>query len=291
MREKPSWIRTKAYPVNNTNVKRGINLLKLNTICWQGACPNRFECWNRDEAAFLIGGDICTRNCSFCNVKSGRPKKYDVYEPKRLAQMIKTLQLKYVTVTGVERDDLPDKGAWLYAETVRAIRRSCNGIKIELLVPDFRGVDKALSYVMETRPEVMAHNIETVRRVFKKIRRAFDYDLSLEILRRMSEVGIAKSNIMLGLGETDEEVYQLMQEIYDTGCRLLTITQYLPPSDKHMEVSRWVKPETFKLWQERAQKIGYWAVFSGPLVRSSYRAHEMYEIALKNIKATRDVSN
>lgn len=282
-RKRPSWIKTTAYPIDNTQVKKVIGELKLSTICWEGACPNRYECWNRREAAFLIGGNICTRRCSFCNVKTGKPTNYDVYEPNRLASSIKKLNLKYATVTGVERDDLPDRGAWLYAESVRAIRQLCEQTKIELLIPDFKGEKRLIEYVIASKPDVLGHNLETVERIFRKIRPGFNYNSSLSLLRYASNKVVTKSNIMLGLGERREEVKKLVDDIYATGCRLLTITQYLPPTKQHQPVDRWVTPDEFKTWREYAYECGYWAVYSGPLVRSSYRANEMYSIALDKI--------
>jgi lipoic acid synthetase len=253
----------------------------LHTVCEEAGCPNIYECWEDREATFLIGGDQCTRRCDFCQIDTGKPKEYDRDEPRRVAESVQQMGLRYATVTGVARDDLPDGGAWLYAETARQIHTLLPGCGVELLVPDFNGNRDQLEEVFSSRPEVFAHNVETVPRIFKRIRPAFRYDRSLGVITTAREAGlVTKSNLILGMGETREEVVEAMRDLHAAGTDLLTITQYLRPTPRHHPVERWVKPEEFVELQAEAEAIGFAGVLSGPLVRSSYRAGKLYQQAI-----------
>jgi lipoic acid synthetase len=279
---KPSWIKTRA--VMGPQFTELSNLVKsegLHTVCQEAGCPNIYECWEDREATFLIGGDQCTRRCDFCQIDTGKPKALDVDEPRRVAESVHTMGLRYATVTGVARDDLPDGGSWLYAETVRQIHQLNPGTGVELLIPDFNADPDQLAQVFATRPEVLAHNVETVPRVFKRIRPAFTYERSLSVITEARSVGlVTKSNLILGMGEERAEVSQALQDLFDAGCELITITQYLRPSLRHHPVSRWVKPEEFVELRDEAADIGFAGVLSGPLVRSSYRAGRLYQQAV-----------
>jgi lipoyl synthase len=280
--KKPEWIKTRArmgpeYRELQALVKRE----GLHTVCQEAGCPNIFECWEDREATFLIGGDQCTRRCDFCQIDTGRPEPLDRDEPRRVAESVQAMGLRYATVTGVARDDLEDEGAWLYAETVQAIHRLNPGTGVEILTPDFSGTAELLQQVFDAAPEVFAHNVETVPRIFKRIRPAFRYERSLEVLSMARAAGmVTKSNLILGLGETREEISQALRDLYDAGCDLLTITQYLRPSARHHPVERWVRPEEFVALRDEAQALGFAGVMSGPLVRSSYRAGRLYQQAL-----------
>ncbi|MCW2883933.1 MAG: lipoic acid synthetase [Streptosporangiaceae bacterium] len=279
---KPPWIKTrlKMGPQYRelTELVRGEG---LHTVCQEAGCPNIYECWEDREATFLIGGDQCTRRCDFCQIDTGKPAAYDRDEPRRVAESVAKMGLRYATVTGVARDDLPDGGAWLYAETVRRIHESVPGCGVELLIPDFDGVPAQLAEVFGTTPEVLAHNVETVPRIFKRIRPGFRYERSLDVITQARTAGlVTKSNLILGMGETREEISQAMQDLYGAGCELLTITQYLRPSVRHHPVERWVKPEEFVELQAEGEAIGFAGVMSGPLVRSSYRAGRLYQQAM-----------
>ena len=279
---KPSWIRTTArmgpeYRELTALVKRE----GLHTVCQEAGCPNIFECWEDREATFLIGGDECTRRCDFCQIHTGRPAPLDRDEPRRVAQSVATMGLRYATVTGVARDDLDDEGAWLYAETVRAIHEVSPGTGVEILVPDFSGRPELIGQVFEAAPQVFAHNLETVPRIFKRIRPAFRYERSLDVLAQGRAAGmVTKSNLILGMGETIDEVVGALQDLHAAGCDLVTITQYLRPSARHHPVERWVRPEEFVDLAAQAEAIGFAGVLSGPLVRSSYRAGRLYAQAL-----------
>ena len=252
----------------------------LHTVCQEAACPNIFECWEDREATFLIGGERCTRRCDFCNIDTGKPDPLDRDEPLRVGESVRTMGLKYATITGVTRDDLEDEGAWLYAETIRMVHELNPGTGVEMLAPDFSGKPHLLNEVFETRPEVFAHNLETVPRIFKRIRPAFNYDRSLDVISQARAFGlITKSNLILGMGETREEVSQALKDLHSAGCDLITITQYLRPTPKHHPVERWVKPEEFVELSAEAQAVGFAGVMSGPLVRSSYRAGRLYKQA------------
>jgi lipoic acid synthetase len=252
----------------------------LHTVCQEAACPNIFECWEDREATFLIGGEKCTRRCDFCNIDTGKPDPLDRDEPRRVAESVQAMQLKYATITGVTRDDLEDEGAWLYAETIRKVHELNPGTGVEMLAPDFSGKSVFLNEVFETRPEVFAHNLETVPRIFKRIRPAFRYERSLDVISQARAFGlITKSNLILGMGETREEVTQALVDLHAAGCDLITITQYLRPTPKHHPVERWVKPNEFVELSAEANEIGFAGVMSGPLVRSSYRAGRLYKQA------------
>lgn len=272
--DKPEWIRTMARAGDNYHDMRALSHSKgLHTVCAEAGCPNIYECWQDREATFLLGGALCTRRCDFCDIATGRPTEYDTDEPRRIAESVKDLALRYVTVTGVARDDLPDGAAWLYAQTCRHIREVSPGTGVELLVDDFRGRSESIDMVIESGPQVFAHNLETVPRIFKKIRPAFSYDRSLGVLERAHRASmVTKSNLILGMGETREEITRALQDLLSAGCDLVTITQYLRPSPLHHPVARWVHPEEFLEIAAEAEQMGFAGVMSGPLVRSSYRA-------------------
>lgn len=276
--KKPSWIRTRAVMgPEYTALKALVKAEGLNTVCEQAQCPNIFECWEDREATFLIGGDQCTRRCDFCTIDTGKPTDYDTDEPRRVAESVAAMGLNYATITGVARDDLPDGGAWLYAETVRRVHAAAPGIGVELLVPDFDAVPEQLAEVFSSRPEVLAHNVETVPRIFRRIRPGFRYERSLNIITQARDAGmVTKSNLILGMGETREEVSQTLADLVAAGCELITITQYLRPSSRHHPVERWVEPQEFDELAEEATELGFTGVMSGPLVRSSYRAGRLY---------------
>ena len=279
---KPEWIKTKAVMgPEYTKLRSLVATEGLHTVCQEAACPNIFECWEDKEATFLIGGQACTRRCDFCNIDTGKPDPLDRDEPRRVAESVKVMDLKYATITGVARDDLDDEGAWLYAETIAQVHALNPGVGVEMLAPDFSGHSHLLNQVFETRPEVFAHNLETVPRIFKEIRPAFRYERSLNVITQARDYGlITKSNLILGMGETRDEVSQALKDLRDAGCDLITITQYLRPSAKHHPVIRWVKPNEFVDLSKEAQEIGFLGVMSGPLVRSSYRAGRLYNQAM-----------
>ena len=280
---KPEWIKTRAnMGPEYTRLRSLVKSEGLHTVCQEAACPNIFECWEDKEATFLIGGDRCTRRCDFCNIDTGKPEELDRDEPRRVAESVQAMGLKYATITGVTRDDLEDEGAWLYAETIRMVHELNPGTGVEMLAPDFRGNPVHLNEVFETRPEVFAHNLETVPRIFKRIRPAFTYERSLDVITQARAYGlITKSNLILGLGETREEITQALIDLHDAGCDLITITQYLRPTNKHHPVERWVKPDEFVELAKEAEDIGFSGVMSGPLVRSSYRAGRLYKQAVE----------
>ena len=280
---KPSWIRTtlRTGP-EYTDIKARVADQGLHTVCQEAGCPNIYECWEDREATFLIGGDQCTRRCDFCQIDTGKPAALDLDEPRRVADSVAAMELRYATVTGVARDDLPDQGAWLYAETIRQIHASVPGCGVEILIPDFSGEPDLLAEVFSAEPEVLAHNLETVPRLMKRIRPAFRYERSLAVLTAAREYGlVTKSNLILGMGETDDEVVAAMGDLHSAGCDLLTITQYLRPSPRHHPVERWVPPEQFVEFAAIAEEIGFLGVMSGPLVRSSYRAGRLYRQAVE----------
>jgi lipoyl synthase len=280
---KPPWIKTRArMGPEYTELKALVKREGLHTVCEEAGCPNIFECWEDREATFLIGGQQCTRRCDFCQIDTGKPGELDRDEPRRVAESVAAMGLRYSTVTGVARDDLPDGGAWLYAETVRYIKRLNPGTGVELLVPDFNGDPALLAEVFASRPEVLAHNIETVPRIFKRIRPAFRYQRSLDVLTAAREYGlVTKSNLILGLGETPDEVRTALVDLHRAGCEIVTITQYLRPSARHHPVQRWAKPEEFVEHAEFAHGLGFAGVLAGPLVRSSYRAGRLYAQAVR----------
>jgi lipoic acid synthetase len=276
--KKPSWIKTRVrMGPEFTELKGLVRREGLHTVCEEAGCPNIYECWEDREATFLIGGDQCTRRCDFCQIGTGKPAALDRDEPRKVAESVQAMGLRYSTVTGVARDDLPDGGAWLYAETVRQIHALNPGTGVELLIPDFNADPAQLSEVFGSRPEVLAHNVETVPRIFKRIRPGFRYARSLEVITAAREAGlVTKSNLILGMGETPEEVAPAMRDLVDAGCEILTITQYLRPSPRHHPVDRWVKPEEFVDHSQVAEAMGFAGVMAGPLVRSSYRAGRLY---------------
>lgn len=279
---KPEWIKTRLRTgPEYTAVRDLVAREGLHTVCQEAGCPNIFECWEDREATFLIGGEQCTRRCDFCQIDTGKPAPLDRDEPRRVAESVRTMELRYATVTGVARDDLPDEGAWLYAETVRLIQDLNPDCGVEVLIPDFSGKPELLGEVFQAQPSVLAHNVETVPRIFKRIRPAFTYERSLDVITQARSAGlVTKSNLILGLGETDEEIDCALVDLHAAGCELITITQYLRPSPRHHPVERWVKPEDFVTWGERAGEIGFTGVMSGPLVRSSYRAGRLYSQAM-----------
>jgi lipoic acid synthetase len=275
---KPEWIKTVAkmgpeYQALQSLVKSE----GLHTVCQEAGCPNIYECWEDREATFLIGGSQCTRRCDFCQIDTGKPADFDADEPRRVGDSVKQMQLRYATVTGVARDDLEDEGAWLYAETIRQIHQQSEGTGVEILVPDFSGNPDLLKLVFEAEPEVFAHNVETVPRIFKQIRPAFRYERSLDVITQARNYGmVTKSNLILGMGETNEEIVQALQDLYDAGTDIITITQYLRPTPRHHPVDRWVKPQEFVELKHVAEEMGFIGVLSGPLVRSSYRAGRLW---------------
>lgn len=280
---KPSWIKTRIK--TGPEYLRITNLVKgegLHTVCQEAGCPNIYECWEDREATFLIGGAQCSRRCDFCQIDTGKPEPLDRDEPRRVADTVQTMGLAYATVTGVARDDLEDEGAWLYAETVRAIHHAVPGCGVEVLIPDFSANPALLAQVFDAAPEVLAHNLETVPRIFKRIRPAFRYERSLDVITQARNAGlITKSNLILGMGEEIDEVIQALRDLHNAGCELITITQYLRPSPRHHPVERWVHPEEFVALADEAASIGFSGVMSGPLVRSSYRAGRLHKQALE----------
>jgi lipoyl synthase len=282
--KKPSWIKTTArMGPEYRELQQLVKSEELHTVCQEAGCPNIFECWEDREATFLIGGDQCTRRCDFCQIDTGKPAELDKGEPLRVAESVQKMQLRYATVTGVCRDDLPDEGAWLYAETIRQIHRLNPGTGVEMLAPDFSGNLDYLGQLFAAAPEVFAHNLETVPRIFRRIRPGFRYERSLDVLRASRAAGlVTKSNLILGMGETRAEISDAMRDLHDAGTEILTITQYLRPSPRHHPVDRWVRPEEFVELAAEAESLGFAGVLSGPLVRSSYRAGRLYRQALGN---------
>jgi lipoic acid synthetase len=291
-RRLPDWFKVK-FPGGDgySSIKGKLNSYALNTVCEEAACPNIGECWDRGTATLMILGDVCTRACSYCNVKTGRPGEVDFGEPGRVAITVEEMNLKYVVVTSVDRDDLNDGGAGIFASTIKQIRDRVPGVRVEALIPDFNGDRDALTKVMKQRPDVLNHNIETVRRVFRKVRPRGDYDLSLELLARAREIqpdATTKSGMMVGLGETRDEVLETMSDLRAAGCALLTIGQYLRPTKRHHPIIRFYHPDEFKELEEAGMNMGFRSVAAGPLVRSSYHAEEQQADGMK-IPTTADV--
>jgi lipoyl synthase len=280
--KKPAWIKTTArMGPEYRELRELVRKEDLHTVCQEAGCPNIFECWEDREATFLIGGDQCTRRCDFCQIDTGKPADFDAGEPLRVAESVQKMGLRYATVTGVCRDDLPDEGAWLYAETIRQIHAHNPDTGVEMLAPDFSGNPAYLGQLFDAAPEVFAHNVETVPRIFKRIRPGFRYERSLDVLRASRNAGlVTKSNLILGMGETRAEVSEALRDLHDAGTEIITITQYLRPSPRHHPVERWVKPEEFVELAAEATAIGFTGVLSGPLVRSSYRAGRLYRQAM-----------
>lgn len=275
-RMKPDWLKIK-IPAGKEYlaVKDIVRKNKLHTICTSGLCPNMNECWGRGTATLMILGDVCTRACKFCAVKTGRPQPVDHDEPKRVARSVQLMKLKHVVLTSVDRDDLEDFGSGIWAETVIQIKKKSPGTTIETLIPDFMGQKQFLDKVIEAGPEVISHNLETVKRLTPQVRSRAVYHRSLEVVRYLSGSGVrSKSGIMVGIGEQEGEVLETMQDLRDAGCQIMTIGQYLQPTKKHLEVKEYVSPEQFKKYEEVGLKMGFKFVESGPLVRSSYHAEK-----------------
>ena len=281
---KPPWIKTRARLGPDYRQLHGLVKTEgLHTVCQEAGCPNIFECWEDREATFLIGGAICTRRCDFCDIVSGKPEPLDPDEPRRVGESVARMGLRYATITGVTRDDLPDDGAWLYAETIRQIHAQNPGTGVEVLADDLRGDHDRLQVVFDAQPEVFAHNLETVPRIFKRIRPAFRYERSLDVITQARDAGmITKSNLILGMGETRAEVSQAMRDLRDAGCDILTITQYLRPSKLHHPIDRWVRPEEFVELKAEAEALGFPGVLAGPLVRSTYRAGRLWAQTMRH---------
>jgi len=285
---RPEWLKVKArMGPNYRDLKQLMRSQSLHTVCEEAGCPNIFECWEDREATFLILGDRCTRRCGFCDVMTAKPFEVDEEEPRRIAETVKAMGLRYVVLTGVARDDLSDGGARYWAEAVRAIREAVPGCGVEVLPPDFKGDPTAIATVMDAEPDVFAHNLETVRRVHKRIRPAFDYDRSLDVLRMAKDLrpsGVTKSNLILGMGERPEEVTEAMEDLRDVGCDLVTMGQYLQPTKFHLPVDRWVTPEEFAEHARAGMEMGFAHVEAGPLVRSSYHAGKQLSRAVAALR-------
>ena len=275
--KKPEWIRVK-LPTGKkyTELRSLVDKYKLNTICTSGSCPNMGECWAEGTATFMILGNICTRSCSFCGVQTGRPGAVDWTEPEKVANSIKLMKIKHAVITSVDRDDLKDMGSIIWAETVNAVRRISPGTSMETLIPDFQGNERNINRIIKVAPEVVSHNIETVKRLTRKVCVQAKYQTSLEVLRYLKEEGInrTKSGIMLGLGEKEEEVLESLQDLRASFVDVVTIGQYLQPSKKHLPVHSFITPDVFKKYETFALDLGFRHVESGPLVRSSYKAHK-----------------
>ena len=274
--KKPDWIRVKAPTSAGYKETREImRSLSLSTVCEEAGCPNIGECWSKKHATMMIMGEVCTRACTFCNVATGKPGALNPFEPTNVAQAVKSLGLSHVVITSVDRDDLSDGGAEIWAQTVRAIRQQSPGTTLETLIPDFAGKWDNLQKVINVAPEVVSHNLETVRRLTKQVRIQAKYDRSLEVLMRLRKAGIrTKSGVMLGLGETVQEVRETMEDLRSVDCQVLTLGQYLQPTPKHLPVAEFVHPDTFDMLREEGLAMGFMFVESGPLVRSSYHAEK-----------------
>ena len=274
--KKPKWLRVK-LPIGEEykRVRKLVDEHKLHTICESGSCPNMGECWGEGTATFMILGNICTRSCGFCAVKTGKPDEADEFEPGRVAQSVKTMGVKHAVITSVDRDDLSDGGANIWAQTVRAIRKQSPGTTLETLIPDFAGKWDNLQIIIDVAPEIVSHNLETVRRLTKEVRIQAKYDRSLEVLFRLKKGGMrTKSGVMLGLGETEEEVIETMEDLRSVDVDILTLGQYLQPTPKHLPVADFITPEKFLEYKEIGMQMGFKYIESGPLVRSSYRAEK-----------------
>lgn len=273
---KPKWLRVKLPTGENyRNVRKLVSDHKLHTICESGNCPNMGECWGEGTATFMILGNICTRSCGFCAVATGRPLPVDWQEPGKVAESVKLMEVKHCVITSVDRDELKDGGSVIWAETVNAVRQKSPGTTMETLIPDFKGDKEALQRIIDVAPEIVSHNIETVRRLTRQVRIQAKYDRSLEVLRWLHQGGMrTKSGIMLGLGETEEEVIQTMDDLRAVGVQIMTIGQYLQPTPKHLPVKEFIIPEQFKKYEKIGLEKGFRFVESGPLVRSSYRAEK-----------------
>src|SRR5262245_3971352 len=282
---KPPWLKVRLKRGSNyrdlESIMRGRS---LHTVCEEAMCPNISECWQEREATFLILGDKCTRRCGFCDVMTARPDPVDEHEPERVADAVRAMGLRFVVVTGVARDDLPDGGARIWARTIRTIREAVPGCGVEVLPTDFKGGERDIATVIEAGPDVFAHNLETVRRLHGRIRPAFGYDRTLEVLRmanRLRGGQITKSNLILGMGERPEEIPKALRDLADAGTDIVTMGQYLQPTQLHLPVDRWVRPEEFARWKERGESVGIAHIEAGPLVRSSYHAGTQFRRAIE----------
>lgn len=273
---KPNWLKISIGSNNRyTQTKQIVDAHKLHTICSSGRCPNMGECWGKGTATFMIGGEICTRSCKFCNTQTGRPMPLDTEEPKHVAESIRLMKLSHAVITSVDRDDLDDLGASHWAQTIKAIKELNPGTTIEVLIPDFQGKPELIEQLISAKPDIISHNMETVKRISPLVRSAANYDTSLKIIRQIAQSGTtAKSGIMVGLGETIQEVEELMNDLLEAGCKILTIGQYLQPTHKHYPVTEYITPEQFGAYKETALKKGFGMVESAPLVRSSYHAEK-----------------
>ncbi len=273
-RRKPDWLKIKLPRGFKTS--QVVGLLKENnihTICSSGMCPNRGECWGNGTASFMIGGNVCTRACRFCNVATGRPAPLDPEEIVHICESVKDLRLRHVVITSVDRDDLPDYGAGHWAAMIRTLKKECPGVTMEVLIPDFRGREDLLDMIIAEKPDIVSHNLETVRRLTPSVRSVAEYDNSLHVLSYLSDKGVrTKSGIMLGLGETHEEILQTMDDLLEAGCRIMTIGQYLQPTKKHYPIQEYIHPDKFKEYAEIGKRKGFRHIESSPLVRSSYHA-------------------
>lgn len=276
MIRKPDWLRVK-LPTGKeyAQVRQIVASHKLHTICESGNCPNMGECWGAGTATFMILGNICTRSCGFCNVATGMPKPVDIHEPERIAESVRLMNLKHCVITSVDRDDLKDGGAGIWVETIKAIRKASPQTKFETLIPDFQGKWENLQQIIDVKPDIVSHNLETVRRLTKQVRIQAKYDRSLEVLQRLKAAGVkTKSGIMLGLGETEKEIYETMDDLRQVACDVMTIGQYLQPSPKHLPVKEFIHPEKFEKHKQVGIEKGFRIVESGPLIRSSYHAEK-----------------
>ncbi len=274
--KKPKWLRVK-LPIgeNYLKVRSLVDEHKLHTICESGSCPNMGECWGEGTATFMILGNICTRSCGFCAVKTGKPEEVDAYEPGKVANSVKIMNVKHAVITSVDRDDLKDGGSEIWAQTVRAIRKQSPGTTLETLIPDFAGKWENLKVIIDVAPEIVSHNLETVRRLTKQVRIQAKYDRSLELLLRLKKGGMhTKSGLMLGLGESEQEILETMQDLRNVGVEVLTLGQYLQPTLKHLPVVEFINPEKFEYYKIKGLEMGFRYVESGPLVRSSYHAEK-----------------
>ncbi len=280
---RPEWLKAKIPGGENySRLKNLIDSQKLHTVCEEARCPNMGECWNAGTATFMILGDICTRSCGFCAVKTGRPDGIlDWDEPRRVAEAVREMKLRHAVITSVNRDERKDGGSPIFAETIRQIREKVPGCKVEVLIPDFKGNEEALNIVLEAKPDILNHNLETVPRLYKVVRPQANYRQSLEVLERAKRKGfVTKSGLMLGIGERTVEVIEVMQDAFAAGCDILTLGQYLQPTKEHLPIDRWVHPDEFRMLKENGMGIGFRHVESGPLVRSSYHAEQHVTVEL-----------
>lgn len=280
---KPEWLKIKINnSINVSDVKKMLSRLSLHTVCEEANCPNQMECFGKRTATFMIMGRICSRNCQFCNVESNSPTPLEKLEPEHIAEAVKELELKHVVITSVTRDDLPDGGAAHFSETIKAVKKHNSLVIVEVLIPDFKGDEDALKLIIDAGPEIINHNVETVPRLYHEVRPQADYRQSLDVIRnakKQSKNIFSKSGIMVGLGETQNEVLDLFKDLRNVDCDILTVGQYLAPSKKHYKVAEYIHPDIFAFYKEEAEKMGFKSVASGPFVRSSYNAAQVMEKA------------